>query len=49
MLPGRAYTPDELLALLWRRKWLVLAPAVLAAAGAAAYSSRLPDHTSQKR
>ena len=43
MIPGKRYTPDDLLYILWRRKWLVVIPTVLAAAGMMAYTRTLPN------
>ena len=43
MIPGKRYSTDDLLYILWRRKWLVLIPTVLAAAAAFAYTRTLPN------
>jgi polysaccharide chain length determinant protein (PEP-CTERM system associated) len=43
MLPGKVYTPATILALLWKRKWIVLLPSIATAAAAFFYSSRLPN------
>ena len=43
MLPGKVYTPDEVLRILWRRRWLLLVPLALAGGAAAIYSRTLPD------
>jgi polysaccharide chain length determinant protein (PEP-CTERM system associated) len=43
MLPGQKYLPEDLLAILWLRKWLLILPTMLAAGGAAIYASKLPD------
>ena len=43
MLPGKTYTPDDYLRILWRRRWLIAVPAVLIASMTAAYSMFLPD------
>jgi polysaccharide chain length determinant protein (PEP-CTERM system associated) len=43
MLPGKKYTPEDILRIVWRRKWLLLLPAVLGAFGAYAYGRRLPN------
>jgi polysaccharide chain length determinant protein (PEP-CTERM system associated) len=43
MIPGKKYTPDDLIAIVWRRKWLLLIPTVLAAAGAVAYTRTLEN------
>jgi polysaccharide chain length determinant protein (PEP-CTERM system associated) len=43
MLPGKSYTPDDLLRVARRRWWMVIIPALLAASGAAVYSLGMPD------
>ncbi len=43
MLPGRKYKAEDILAILWRRKWLVLAPLVLCSAGTYLVAKRLPN------
>ncbi len=43
MIPGRKYTPEVLLALVWRRKWLVLLPTVFVGCGVAVWVHRLPN------
>jgi polysaccharide chain length determinant protein (PEP-CTERM system associated) len=43
MLPGKVYSPASILALLWRRKWLLVLPTVLGFGLAVAMSSRLPN------
>ena len=43
MIPGKRYTADTLLKIAWRRKWLIVLPAVLIAAAAAAWIYRLPN------
>lgn len=43
MLPGRKYTVEDILGILWRRKWLIVAPLLLCSAGAYIYAKRLPD------
>ena len=43
MIPGKKYTPDDVLAILWRRKWLIVIPTVLIAAGTIAYTRTLPN------
>jgi polysaccharide chain length determinant protein (PEP-CTERM system associated) len=43
MIPGKKYTPEDLLAILWQRKWLLIIPTVLAAAGTIAYTRTLPN------
>lgn len=43
MLPGKRFTPDDVLAILRRRIWLVLVPAAVIGAGAALYARSLPN------
>ena len=43
MLPGKVYTPDEVLRILWRRRWLLLVPPAVVGCVAALYSLSLPD------
>ncbi len=43
MIPGKTYTPDIVLAILWRRRWFVVIPTVLAGVCAFAYTRTLPD------
>lgn len=43
MLPGKRYTPEAILRLLWRGKWAVLVPLVLIAATTFLVAYRLPN------
>jgi polysaccharide chain length determinant protein (PEP-CTERM system associated) len=43
MLPGKAFTPEDILAILRRRYWLILVPFAVAAAATTMYTSSLPD------
>jgi polysaccharide chain length determinant protein (PEP-CTERM system associated) len=43
VIPGKTLTPEDILRAVLRRKWLIIAPVILAASGAFAYSSRLPN------
>jgi polysaccharide chain length determinant protein (PEP-CTERM system associated) len=43
MIPGKKYTPDDVLQILWRRKWLIVLPTLLAAVGTVLYTRTLPD------
>jgi polysaccharide chain length determinant protein (PEP-CTERM system associated) len=43
VLPGRNYTPADILQLAWAHKWLILIPWVIVAAGVAAYTRTLED------
>jgi polysaccharide chain length determinant protein (PEP-CTERM system associated) len=43
MIPGKQYTPDDLVAILSRRKWLLIVPTVLAAVATLAFTRTLPN------
>lgn len=43
MIPGKKYTPEDVLSVLWRRKWLIVIPTLLALAGTYAYTRTLPS------
>jgi polysaccharide chain length determinant protein (PEP-CTERM system associated) len=43
MIPGKKYTPEDMLAILWRRKWLLVIPTIIAAAATFAYTRELPS------
>jgi len=43
VVPGRTYTPALVAAVAWRRKWLILLPAVVVAAGLIKAIQLLPD------
>ena len=43
MIPGKTYTPEDLLRLAWRRKWLIVLPFVLIGTATVVVSDRLPD------
>jgi polysaccharide chain length determinant protein (PEP-CTERM system associated) len=43
MLPGRKYTPSDIINIAWRWKWLIVVPWVLTSIGAVLYSRSLPD------
>ena len=43
MLPGRKYTIEDVLRILWRRKWLILLPFVLSSVTTYLVAKRLPD------
>lgn len=43
MIPGKQYTPELILAVAWRRKWLILVPAVLIASIVGVITDRLPN------
>src|SRR5438105_8736019 len=43
MLPGRKYTPEEMVVILWQRKWLLLASLLVFGAAAYGISKRMPN------
>ena len=43
MLPGRKYTPEEILAIVWQRKWLLLASLIVFGGAAYGISKRMPN------
>jgi polysaccharide chain length determinant protein (PEP-CTERM system associated) len=43
MIPGKKYTPDDVLATLWRYKWLIVVPAILLSCATVLYTRTLPD------
>ena len=43
MIPGKVYTLDILWQIAWRRKWLIVLPALIIGLGAALYIRRLPN------
>jgi polysaccharide chain length determinant protein (PEP-CTERM system associated) len=43
MIPGKHYTPEIILGIAWRRKWLIAVPAVLIAAIACVVTHYLPN------
>ena len=43
MIPGKSYTPEIVLQIVWRRKWLILIPAVLISIGGIAWTYRQVD------
>ncbi len=42
MLPGKTYTPEDILQIAWRRKWLIAVPFVVATVCTAIIANRLP-------
>jgi len=42
VLPGKTFTPDEILAILLRRKWLIVFPLVVGVVGSVLLAKRLP-------
>ncbi|MPZ19856.1 MAG: hypothetical protein GEV06_18370 [Luteitalea sp.] len=43
MLPGRKYTPEDVLSLVWQRRWLILVPLFVCSFAALLYSRSKPD------
>jgi polysaccharide chain length determinant protein (PEP-CTERM system associated) len=43
VLPGKKYTPEDLLEIAWRRKWLIVIPFVLIGTGTAVVAHFLPN------
>ena len=43
MLPGRKYTPEDILSLLWKRRWLLVAPFLVCSLGGLLVSRSLPN------
>ncbi|MGH9158786.1 MAG: hypothetical protein ACRD2X_02205, partial [Vicinamibacteraceae bacterium] len=43
MIPGKKYTPEDMVAIAWRRRWLVAIPLLVAAAGSALVVQALPS------
>src|SRR4051812_38657546 len=43
MLPGRKYTPEDITAIAWRHKWIIISAVSLVTAGAITFSLRLPN------
>ena len=42
MLPGKTYTPEDILGIVWRRKWIIAVPFVVAVVCTALITQRLP-------
>ena len=43
MLPGKKYTPEDVLRILWRHKWLLILPFVISTTAAIVVARRLPS------
>jgi protein tyrosine kinase modulator len=43
VIPGKKYKPEDFLEAAWRRRWVILLPLVVIAAGTMLYVQRLPD------
>jgi polysaccharide chain length determinant protein (PEP-CTERM system associated) len=43
MLPGKKYIPEDFVRIAWTRKWFIVIPTIIAAAGTFLWSRTLPD------
>jgi polysaccharide chain length determinant protein (PEP-CTERM system associated) len=43
VLPGKKYTPEDILRILWRHKWLIVLPLVVSSVAAFVVARRLPE------
>jgi polysaccharide chain length determinant protein (PEP-CTERM system associated) len=43
VIPGKSYTPELIVQIAWRRKWWIVLPAIVVAAGVAAWTHELPN------
>jgi polysaccharide chain length determinant protein (PEP-CTERM system associated) len=43
MLPGKKYRPEDIVAILWHRMWLIAIPVAVISAAAAVFARTLPD------
>jgi polysaccharide chain length determinant protein (PEP-CTERM system associated) len=43
VIPGKKYAPEDVIAILWRRKWLILLPTLIVGAAVYAYTRTLPN------
>jgi polysaccharide chain length determinant protein (PEP-CTERM system associated) len=43
VLPGKKYTPEDILRILWRHKWLLIVPLVISTTAAIVVARRLPS------
>ena len=43
MIPGKQYTPDQILQIAWRRKWMIIVPAVVIITGVVGWTRQLKD------
>jgi polysaccharide chain length determinant protein (PEP-CTERM system associated) len=43
VIPGKKYGPEDVLSILWRRKWLIVLPTLLVGAAVYAYTRTLPN------
>jgi len=43
VIPGKTYTPEDIVRIAWRRKWWAVLPAIAVAAGVAGWARTLPN------
>ena len=43
MIPGKSYKPEDILEMVWRRRWLLVLPLVVGSVGTMLWSRTLPD------
>ena len=43
MLPNKSYTPDDILKIAWRRRWIILIPFAVVTIAVAVLTKRLPE------
>ena len=43
MIPGKKYGPEEIIQILWRRKWFIILPTLVSGLGIFAYTRTLPN------
>lgn len=43
MIPGKKYTPEEVVAMVWRRKWIILLPFLVVGCATYFWAKSLPD------
>jgi polysaccharide chain length determinant protein (PEP-CTERM system associated) len=44
VLPGKKYSPEDILHIAWQRKWLIVLPAIVIGLAAVMYTRMLPDY-----
>src|SRR4029434_4125481 len=43
MLPNKTYTPDDILRIAWRRRWIILIPFAIVTIAVAGFTTTLPE------
>jgi polysaccharide chain length determinant protein (PEP-CTERM system associated) len=43
VIPGRVYTPERILAVIWSKRWFLILPTIVGVVGAVVFARRLPD------